>query len=94
MPMQWSVPFIHLISLLTLGDSIALPNVNQPTGCLTKSHAVSYSVLFLFVFKSSCPGTCAGIADGLISVPVRSCPPSQRGTEGMFGCVFQMASIL
>lgn len=36
------IAFVHLISPLTVSDSIALPGVNQSTGDFIKSHVVTY----------------------------------------------------
>jgi len=52
-----SAHFIHLIFPLTVGDSIALPNVNQYTEDFTKSHAVSICISPTFISRTtaSCP---------------------------------------
>ena len=104
MLMCWSVPFIRLISPLTLSDSIALPNANQPIGGLTESHVVSipcFSSGFIshsFERTSSCPRTCAGRADridiGVYYLSILS--PSQESTEVQKECsgALPMASIL
>jgi len=43
------IHFIHLVTLLILSDSIALPNVNQSIGAFTKSHVVTVQCFPAFI---------------------------------------------